>query len=437
MATLPKLHKEGIGLGVAKDEFSSLLARKIRLNKELVSYLSDSVDAQDEFIENLFHQFSTVEHLATRFKEKDFFEFRIRHAIEEQQKVVAKGCCTVLRVDDLVFDNQLLNSQELLQEAVKYKAVSQLIDLGKDVDVAQGIMEAADQYGAKYVIDTIFTPQEASKAPLLLKNEIPSHPTATSTIPASAVATLSMRDVMESTPTIKYFIHEVLHINVTMPEVNIVAWLGAHFALGAAGGMMLLPDASHVQTFGAAAIGTANYGARLQLYENIHQYTNNAGIMAMVGGQVVLSLVGGGMAKLLIPGLGLQSAIYDSVVAGSIGGLQYYQMYHHDNSKPKSVAEMVIPYVADMIAGYVAYKHMHLPSGGAVSYMLLTKQVLTAISTIVTTDYITKMTTNIISDYITTNFSDYFDDYKDYLSSYFYVENESNNSTLDSMYDME
>jgi Ran GTPase-activating protein (RanGAP) involved in mRNA processing and transport len=229
----------------------------------------------------------------------------------------------------------------------------------------------------------------------------------TSNIPTSAIAALSAQDVLEAGPTLKYFVREILHLDVNVLELSNAAWMGIHLALGAIGALMLRPDVSIVYNIEAASISTATYFAKTQLYENMQQYAQSReSLLVMVAGQIVMSLINGGVTKLLIPSLGAQAMMFDMLISASIGALQHYQTHHQDETHQKSSIEMAVLYLVDTMAGYLAYKSTWLPGNNAVSKMLFVKQLLAGISSVVTADYLAKIAMRVVSDYACDCFSD-------------------------------
>ncbi len=78
-------------------------------------------------------------------------------------------CCIIATVSEIIYDNALLHSPELLLGAHKLGVINELIALGaQDGEVATGITRAASEYGIAQVLEILF-PQQA--AILVLKYE--------------------------------------------------------------------------------------------------------------------------------------------------------------------------------------------------------------------------------------------------------------------------
>jgi hypothetical protein len=343
---------------------------------------------------------------------------------------------------DIKYDNSLLNNHKLLQEAAKYGMMNQLIDLGSDDgDVATILIDAANEYGVETVIHTIFagnnlisTQQQSEKPQLLLiaddaKNQKYQQPHTGDTITkinkAGAIALLTARDFIEYGPTLKYFANDILHLNITTPELTNNAWASIHFVLGTASALALSiasnNDISIISAISASTMSSVSYATRVQLYENVNQYTENLGLLKTIGTQIVLSLVNGGITKAMIPNLGYSAIAYDMAISASIGGMKYYQANYPYYNQEKSTFEIIIPYAADAITMFILAGNINIPTNNAISYMIFTKQALAAVSTVVTVDYMTKMTMNMVSDYID---ADYLNECLSSFSNYFYGNND-------------
>jgi hypothetical protein len=307
-----------------------------------------------------------------------------------------------------------------LQEAANYRVINALIDLGSDQEVAAVLLDAVSEYGAKHVVHTLFSSDIPSTPggsgaliPEINHHEQPNVPG--NHIP-EAIGLLTVRDVLESAPTIKYFANNILQLNIKAPELSTTAWTGIHFILGSTGGYIIstVTDISPVTAISAAAISSATYMSKLELYENMSQHT---GLYETIGMQMALSLVNSGINKYMMPELGGYKALgYDMMISAAIGGMKYYQDNYHYNIQDKSILEVAIPYLADIATMYVMTKNIHITNNDAISYMIFTKQALAAISGVVTVDYMSKMAISIISDYVN---SDYINECKNSFMSYF------------------
>ncbi len=69
-----------------------------------------------------------------------------------------------------------------------------------------------------------------------------------------------------------------------------------------------------------------------------------------------------------------------------------------------------------MMVGYIVYTSMYLPGNSAISKIFFVKQALTAISSVVTTDYVTKMTMSVVSDYAGDHLNILWDYTSDYIN---------------------
>jgi tetratricopeptide (TPR) repeat protein len=331
-------------------------------------------------------------------------------------KIEGKGDCIICSVTNIIYDNPLLNNPSLIQEASKYGKIRELIDLGSDKELAVILLDDVKEYGVEHVINTIFSsnalskPEHAKQLRLTGSdaNNAESEQPQTSLptiIQARVIALLTARDLVEAGSTLKYFTNNILQLNISTPELSNNEWAAIHFVLGSAGALSLsmVSDISAISSVSAAAISTVTYAARVELYENMHKYTDNAGVFTTIVAQMTLSLVNGALTKVIIPGLGYQSLAYDMAIAASIGGMKYYQTNYHDNTNEKSTFKTAVPYVADVITMYMAVMNINIPSSNAINYIIFTKQALTAISSVVTVDYMTKMAMNMVSDYVGDN----------------------------------
>jgi protein-tyrosine phosphatase len=76
----------------------------------------------------------------------------------------SNNCCIISSCDKIIYSNLLLNHQALVQEAIRIKKLDELIELGKDEEVANAIIEAADKNGAEAILRIIFENPEADLA---------------------------------------------------------------------------------------------------------------------------------------------------------------------------------------------------------------------------------------------------------------------------------
>ena len=92
-----------------------------------------------------------IERVEQTIKEQHMLEF------EFDSNSSKKSCCIVASVTKVIYDNPILNCEELMIEANKkgIRAIDILLDLSVDNEVVSQIIEASNEYGAEYVIDTL------------------------------------------------------------------------------------------------------------------------------------------------------------------------------------------------------------------------------------------------------------------------------------------
>jgi hypothetical protein len=218
--------------------------------------------------------------------------------------------------------------------------------------------------------------------------------TAINNISPIASSSLIAIDILESASTLKYFANNILGISVDTQISNEGLSL-IHFALGTTGALAL--GATFSVALPAAGISSAIYYVKVSTYSNMQNLASEDAFVS-IGSQVTLSLASHCASKAFMP-LEITSLAYDMFRSTSIAGMGYYEAHYCDKTKEQSSIEKIMPYITDSIAGLFVARSINMPGETGAVYILLTKQLLAGISTIVTTDYVTKAATNIFCDY--------------------------------------
>jgi energy-coupling factor transporter ATP-binding protein EcfA2 len=266
------------------------------------------------------------------------------------------------------------------------EGVNNLIALGEDPEISESIKSAINERGLETVIHLLLT--KSQNTPLL--DDAKSPKTTEYNINPNAAAALVTLDIIESAPTIKYFIKDILQLDVEPPKLSNYIWTSTHFIFGSIGAALLPTNYPIIEKIAFVGMNSINYGARIQLYES----ADKIGILPTIAGQMLLTLAKHHSA----PICSYKTTLYDLAITTSIGGMQYYQNYFNDLSREKTLIETIIPYGADIITLVFASQNINLPNGDPISYIYFAKELLATTSAIVMTDYASKTLLNLISN---------------------------------------
>jgi hypothetical protein len=214
-------------------------------------------------------------------------------------QVQHERCCIVSYVNSIEYHNKnpLFHNEDLLYQTAKIggiEAIDDLITMGEDQELAIALIESAKLYGTEHVVKVIF--ESASRnAHIRLEsssteyNEVLSitaadqsdnnNPTnieyshTDNKIWYSDKVTLSSftaKEAIETLPTIKYFVKEILHITYELPEFtdNNYFKLTAHF-IACNVGMFSLTGKFNVAN---SLLPTAIYGNKLLAHEYLTNF---------------------------------------------------------------------------------------------------------------------------------------------------------------------
>jgi len=214
---------------------------------------------------------------------------------------------------------------------------------------------------------------------------------------------LTAREAIEAAPMIKYFLKEILHLPLLeLPEFvnNNYVWFGLHYAICNIGifstlGKVDLTTSLMLSTNYASKILTYEYlaeqrqekfqGTLDKSIDNPIKFIDKCGIDILA--QAALAVMNNGI--LTAP------AIYELTISATVGGMQCYHLYKQaEKTTKESIAQNIIPYIADVIvgtvSGYALTQINPLDFSTITGKAMVIKHSFVVISFIVITDYMTK-----------------------------------------------
>lgn len=302
---------------------------------------------------------------------------------------------------DFVVKNEGITSVnsfiEIRENFQKYQEFLQNIETdGKEVTV-HNVMVDGSNYGKSL-------PEQASSLHMVNRATIISY---------------TVKEGIEALPTIKYFLNEILHLPITLPEIleNNYFRLITHYSACNMGMFSLTGKIDIVNP----VLSTAVYGTRIFIFDILAtQKQKNLEIeedksidtpyefIEKCSSDMVAQAILGSLGSIVFG----TSSVYDLTISATVGGMQCYNLYKSynqdiDNTKTFSIVQTVVPYIVDVIIFCAATKSLNYNFNTPIEQIIAVKQSFVILSSVVAADYITKLVLDSIHDSINKIEDDY------------------------------